>query len=96
MHQKHLYSDIFPKVKEVLISSWDPIGIRAEPSAQDEYDSFVPAFFELIEKGATTETLSLYLQKIESDDFGLVPNKVKAQIVAERLIQIFSENASAP
>jgi hypothetical protein len=87
IYQKQLYSDSFSKVKAILISSWDPLGVLAEPSVQDEYDSFVPAIFELLKKGVTSEVLSAYLQRIESDDFGLAPDRAKTQIVADMLIK---------
>ena len=92
MYLKGLYDAMFLRIKKTLVTSWDPIAICSEAGAQDEYDSFIPTILDLMNKGANPEVLSLYLQKIESDDFGLVPNTIRAQLVAEELIRLFSEN----
>jgi hypothetical protein len=84
--QHQIFNESFLKVKTILISSWDPLGVFAESSVQDEYDSYIPAISELLRKKETSETLSQYLQKIESDDFGLIPDKIKILAVANLLI----------
>ncbi len=40
---------------------WDPIGIRDEPNAQDEYDGYIGHAFELLATGATDREIEEYL-----------------------------------
>jgi len=36
------------EIRQVLVSVWDPIGIKDEPRAQGEYDSYVGGVFNLL------------------------------------------------
>ena len=42
-------------IRHVLMSVWDPIGIKDEPNAQDEYDSYLGGVYELLITGASEE-----------------------------------------
>jgi hypothetical protein len=39
--------ELLTRVNEVLHYIWDPIGVRGEPNARDEYDSYVPEVYSL-------------------------------------------------
>jgi hypothetical protein len=69
----------------VLLHDWDPIGIRAVPQAQDEYESYVGPVYRLIASGASAETVADYLVAIEEDmGVGRVPPRALVS-VAEKL-----------
>ncbi len=34
--------ELTSRISEVLHYTWDPIGVRGDPHARDEYDSYVP------------------------------------------------------
>ena len=36
------------QIRHVLLEVWDPIGVRDEPNAQDEYDGYIGPVFELL------------------------------------------------
>jgi hypothetical protein len=42
---------------------WDPIGIRDAPNAQDEYDGYLGAMFELLMSQAPDAKLKEYLDR---------------------------------
>jgi hypothetical protein len=48
-------------IRRVFLDVWDPIGIRDEPNAQDEYDRYVGCAFELLVAGATDRQIEEYL-----------------------------------
>jgi hypothetical protein len=48
-------------IRHVFLEVWDPIGIREEPNAQDEYDGYVGRAFELLMGNATDAELEAYL-----------------------------------
>ena len=45
------------QIRHVLLNVWDPIGVKEEPNAQDEYDSYTGPIFDLLSSHATDEEL---------------------------------------
>lgn len=74
----------------ILFADWDPIGIRDEPEAQDEYDDHVPAFLGLLREGVGTDVVAHHLLRIEIEEMGLPPNPERARRVAARLRQLLA------
>jgi hypothetical protein len=54
----------FPAIRRVLLEEWDPIGVRDEPGAQDEYDGYALALYGLLARGATDDDLAQYLAEV--------------------------------
>jgi hypothetical protein len=54
----------FPAIRRVLLEEWDPIGVRDEPDAQDEYDGYALALYGLLARGATDDDLAEYLAEV--------------------------------
>ncbi|RZT29009.1 hypothetical protein EV147_5106 [Cupriavidus agavae] len=74
------------EIRNVLINKWDPIGIKDVPEARDEYDSYIPAILELIERGADLDVLSSYLVWVEAERIGLPVRLAIAKEVANELL----------
>jgi hypothetical protein len=72
-------------IRRVFLEEWDPIGVREEPNAQDEYDSYLGGMVSLLERNASTEEIAGYLREIETDCMGLNPNEQNLAAVAIRL-----------
>jgi hypothetical protein len=49
------------EIHRVFLEVWDPIGIKDEPNAQDEYDSYIGRTFELLLANADDKALDDYL-----------------------------------
>jgi hypothetical protein len=60
------------QIRAVLMSTWDPIGVNDIPEAADEYDSYIGGAYELLERGASEESIRAYLRNIEIDAMGMV------------------------
>jgi hypothetical protein len=58
------------EIRRILLEVWDPIGVKNEPNAQDEYDSYVGGVYELLESGATDSVLQDHLLQIERNRMG--------------------------
>ena len=43
------------EIRHVPVDVWDPIGIKDEPNAQDEYDGYLGGVYELLVGGAVDE-----------------------------------------
>ena len=59
------------QIRRVLLDVWDPIGIKDEPNAQDEYDSYIGAVCELLTGDSPDRKLAEYLFTVVHDHMGL-------------------------
>jgi hypothetical protein len=59
------------QIRHVLLNVWDPIGIKEERNAQDEYDSYLGEILGLLLRGARDEELSDRLLYFVNDRMGL-------------------------
>ena len=73
------------QIREVLLRGWDPIGVRDEPRAQDEYDSYVGGVYRLLASGAAPRSVAEHLAKLEADEMGLGVSPDKLLGVAAKL-----------
>jgi len=48
-------------IRRVLMQVWDPIGVKDEPNAQDEYDGYLGNVHELLVAGASDQRIAEYL-----------------------------------
>ena len=62
-------------IRYVLMQVWDPIGVKDEPNAQDEYDSYLGSVYELLVGGASDDRIAEYLLSIVTDRMEL-PAKI--------------------
>ena len=61
------------EIRRVLLQYWDPIGIRDEPNAQDEYDAYLGGIYELLVRGATDHEITNHLWRIIEESIELHP-----------------------
>jgi hypothetical protein len=73
------------RVREVLLQSWDPIGIAGIAAAQDEYDQYVKPIAAMIIRGAATDELSRHLLEIETNHMSLKGDRARAHSAAGKL-----------
>lgn len=77
------------QIRRVLLEVSDPIGIRDEPNAQDEYDSYVGRLYELLVGNASDAELSDFLHGVAHDRMGFEEAKASdAQPTVEALKSI--------
>jgi hypothetical protein len=79
-------NELYRRCDEVLHYLWDPIGVRGIPQARDEYDSYLPAVFQLLKNRADERAIVDYLIKVEGDNMGLSPEPERAREVASVFI----------
>jgi hypothetical protein len=81
------------QIRHVLLDVWDPIGIKDEPNAQDEYDGYIGRLYELLAGNATDAELSKYLYWVAHDQMGFEEAKasdMQATVAALKSIPIRS------
>jgi hypothetical protein len=67
-------------IRKVLLEVWDPIGIRAVPQAQEEYDDYLGRITQLLVEEASDQEIVEYLYLIETQTLGL-PEHDKALLL---------------
>ena len=63
------WKQIMERIRTVLNSAWDPIGVSGEVS--DEYDGYVGGIYSIIIHGAADDDIAERLLRIEVDAMGL-------------------------
>ena len=84
MINKHESRAIRVEIRRVLLHVWDPIGVRDEPNAQDEYDCCLGSLFHLLTTGATDDQIAEYLRRQGTEHMGLQLQKEKKRPAARR------------
>ena len=78
-------------IRQVLLNVWDPIGIKDEINAQDEYDAYIGEIYELLISGASDRQITDRLLFIVHERMGLdaATNEAMASTIrALRTIQL--------
>lgn len=71
MIEKYESRRIRGEIRRVLLTVWDPIGVKGEPNAQDEYDRYVFPVFELLTHAKSDEQIIGYLLWSVNEHMGL-------------------------
>jgi hypothetical protein len=82
-------------IHDILIKLWDPIGVKDEPHAQDEYDSYIPAILQFLQAQASVETIASHLHEIETRWMGLIGDRDHAHVIAQFLSATYSTYSQA-
>ena len=70
------------KVRHVLLTTWDPIGVQDIPDAQDEYDGYVPTIFSMLITRKPVSEIFEYLLWLETEHMGLSADRQRTQKIA--------------
>jgi hypothetical protein len=62
--------DLVGKVDEILLHEWDPVGVRDNPRAWDEYSSYAPGLLRFAMRG-DVEAVADRLHRIKHELMGL-------------------------
>ena len=79
---------IMNKIQKILLKEWDPIGIPDIPEAQDEYDSYIPAIYKIIQSKKPESELFDYLWWVETEHMGLSGNRKHTQAISHKLLEL--------
>jgi hypothetical protein len=77
----------YEAVRDVLLREWDPIDIRDQEAARDEYDTYARRLHTLLASGSSASVIETYLIETEADRMGLAPDRERARRVAEILLR---------
>lgn len=74
------------ELRELLMEHWDPIRVKDEPEAWDEYDRYVDALLARLADGADVDAVASYLGEVEAGQMELTSGPVECRDVGERVI----------
>lgn len=80
-------AELYRRCDEVLHYLWDPIGVRDQPAARDEYVGYLPHVFKLVRDCVDEQKVVDYLLLVEVQDMGLTANPKRAREIAEVLFR---------
>ena len=76
-------------IRHVLLDVWDPIGVKDEPNAQDEYDGYIGKLYDLLVSRADDSEFIDYLHWAVHDHMGLgAANRSDMETTVEALKKI--------
>jgi hypothetical protein len=52
------------ELRALLMAAWDPIGVKDEPLAADEYDSYMLPLARKLREGASADDVATYLDRV--------------------------------
>lgn len=80
------YADV-NAIRKILISEWDPIGCGVP---EDEYDSYIPSIYQLMQRRVDVEVLASHLENLETESMCLSANPDRNRRVAKMLLEVLS------
>jgi hypothetical protein len=75
-------------IRKTLIAAWNPIGCGVP---EDEYDSYIPVIYRLMQGQAGIVGLASHLQQLETNSMGLRANPERNRLVAKMLLDLMAE-----
>ncbi len=76
-------------IRDTLLRSWDPIGVRDHSDARNEYDSYIATIAEMLLGDADQHALGRHLAKLEHSSMGLPGNPARCDRAAHELLIAF-------
>lgn len=73
------------EINNILLTEWDPIGIRHIDGAHDEYLQYANEIYEIIQRSNSDNELFDYLWKLETHHMGLKGNRTKTKKMAQTI-----------
>jgi hypothetical protein len=77
---------LYRATDEVIHYLWDPIGISEIPEARDEYYSYLPQIFAMLQANKPAIEIAVHLKWIATERMGLTDRPEKNLEVASLLI----------
>ncbi len=75
-------------IQQVLLDHWDPIGVGHEMAGQDEYVTYIPVIYHMLNTACDETVIAAHLADIETQQFGLTPNPDRNLHVARLLLEL--------
>ena len=78
----------YNEVRNAVHRRWDPIGVAVYSNEMGEYDSYIPALCEILNKGAGRQRIFEHLWIMETDSMGMDGDREATEEFASWLYQL--------
>lgn len=79
---------LFNEIDRIIWEDWDPIGVNDYgEDCRDEYESYIPHLFSLVEQGADYKKIAKHLSDLEKNTMGMLGSYEHCEEVAKKLIE---------
>jgi hypothetical protein len=79
------------QLRTLLMDHWDPIGVRGEPEAIDEYDSYVGRLAGSLRAGSDARQISAMLSAARTEAMGLAADPETDAAAARLIVDWYAE-----
>jgi hypothetical protein len=80
-------------VGDILLNEWDPIGVKTNPNAKAEYNTYALKITGMLYAKADEAEIAEYLNEVVTKDFGLKSDREITAAVSKKLASLkLSEN----
>jgi hypothetical protein len=80
------------EIRDVLMREWDPIGVKDEPMAADEYDMYLGDIYSLLADGAPETFIASHLRNIEIKRMGFADFQTPDRLEVAKALKAISLN----
>ena len=80
--------DLRLAIHNILLFSWDPIGVKDNLKAQNEYDNYIPGIIKLIKANVDVNRMKSHLIQIQQVSMGFSVASLNIDEVAKQLVQL--------
>jgi hypothetical protein len=81
-------TEIVDRLRDILNSTWDPLGVGDNPHLVDEYDRYIPRLLALIQQGADENSIEQTLHGFEKNEMGLTDPSAEARAAARAIFAL--------
>ena len=60
-------SHLVVEVERILLTEWDPAGVKGEPLSEGDYGSFAGVVTSMLVNGSNEDAVADYLERVESE-----------------------------
>jgi hypothetical protein len=91
-------AEIHRQLDKLLLSDWDPIGVRQVPQCLDEYSRYVREVFDVAVQSRSARAIAQHLLKIERERMSLSRWRrwQTRRPVAEKILQLVEDVDPVP
>ena len=75
-------------ISQILLETWDPLGVEEEENAQDEYDTYALQLVGMLARGATEDEIADFLDIILTTQFEMSPEIVSSEAAARAIVAL--------
>ena len=78
------------ELRRTLMQLWDPIGVKDDPMAADEYDMYLGEIYGLLSRHVTDVEMAEHLRKIETERMGFAEQQTTDRLDVARALKALS------